>query len=204
MSLNQYISKQFSSPVGIGGKVISFVMNRQNRPLYDESIRLLASTDDDSILDIGCGNGFVMSLLTKESRCTLTGIDPSESIIKDAHRRYGRHIKEGRMCFQCKGTDTMSFADNSFSKAYTINTVYFWDNLNNTLSSIRKVLKPNGIFINTLYSNKTLDGFSHTDFGYKRFTIEQLTSAGHALGFFVKVIPILNGRAYCVIYQRQD
>lgn len=55
MSLNAYIAKQFADPKGFGGSVISLIMNRQNRPLYDETIRLLSLTNLDSVLDIGCG-----------------------------------------------------------------------------------------------------------------------------------------------------
>lgn len=204
MSLERYISKQFSKPVGFGGKVISFVMNRQNRPLYEETIRLLAISNTDSILDIGCGNGYVLKMLTSQNNCMLTGIDPSASIIKDAFRRCHKFVKNGRMTFLCQNVKEMSFADNSFSKAYTINTVYFWENLNNTLSDIRRVLKPNGLLINTFYSNETLSRFSHTKFGYKRFTVEQLTVAGHDAGFAVNVIPILNGTAYCAMYHRTN
>ena len=63
----------------------------------------------------------------------------------------------------------MSFADESFTKAYTINTVYFWSDLNKAMLEIRRVLKSDGVFINTLYTNGTLSSFSHTRFGYKRY-----------------------------------
>lgn len=202
MSLNSYIAKQFSNPVGVGGRMISFVMNRQNHPLYEETIRLLALSDTDSILDIGCGNGYVLNMLASQNNSMLTGIDPSESIIQDAVKRCHKSVKIGRTTLLCQNVNQMSFDDDFFSKAYSINTVYFWENLNNTMQEIRRVLKPNGFFINTFYSDETLSRFSHTQFGYKRFTVEQLTAAGHDAGFAVNVIPILNGTAYCIMYHK--
>lgn len=134
----------------------------------------------------------------------LTGIDPSASIIRDALGRCHKFVKSGRMTLLCQEVNEMSFTDSSFSKAYTINTVYFWENLYNTLRDIRRVLKPNGLFLNTFYSNETLSRFSHTKFGYQRFTVEECKEAGYDAGFVVNVIPILNGTAYCAMYHRTN
>ena len=59
----------------------------------------------------------------------------------------------GKLTFSCQNANMMSFADNSFDKTYTINTVYFWEDLNATMSEIWRIVKPNGLFINTLFSN---------------------------------------------------
>lgn len=202
MNLERYIAKQFSDPAGMGGGIISLIMNKQNRPLYEETIRLLAPFDSDSVLDIGCGNGYVLKMLARQSKCSFTGIDPSESIVNAASRRCSRYVKDGRMTLLCQDVSAMSFPDHSFDKAYTINTVYFWENVGDAMSEIHRVIKPNGLFINTLYSDETLSRFSHTKYGYKRFDLEQLTSAGVAAGFSVNTVTILNGTAYCVVYQK--
>ena len=202
MILDKYIARQLSNPTGIGGKLIFSIMNRQNQPLYEETIRLLALSDGDSVLDIGCGNGNVLNLLARQYDCRLTGIDISMSIIEDASRRYRKFVKDGRMAFSCQSADAMSFADASFDKAYTINTVYFWANLDTAMSEIWRVLKPGGLFINILFSNETLSGFSHTRFGYKRYTIEELTRAGSDAGFVIDVRPIMSNRAYCLLHRK--
>jgi ubiquinone/menaquinone biosynthesis C-methylase UbiE len=204
MSINSYISKQFQNPEGLGGRFVSMIMNRQNRPLYDETIRLLSLADSDSVLDIGCGNGFVMNLLARQYDAQFTGIDTSDSVIKAAIRRNRRFVANNKMRFSCQNASVMSFADGSFSKAYTINTVYFWNDLEGTMAEIRRVLKPGGLFINTLYTNETLARFSHTAFGYKRYAPQQLENAGANLGFTAKAVPIVNGAAYSLIYQQKD
>ena len=202
MDLNSYIAKQFSNPSGFGGKLVSFIMNRQNLPLYEETIQFLSLSDTDSVLDIGCGNGYVLNLLAHRSNCIFTGIDISKNIIKAALRRNHRFVRNGKMKLLCQDVSGMSFPDFSFSKAYTINTVYFWETLEHTMAEIRRVLKPNGFFINVLYSNETLSRFPHTKFGYKRFSTAQLTSAGINAGFTADVVPLLNGDAYCILYRK--
>ena len=150
MRLHSYIAKQFADPQGVGGSLISFVMNRQNRPLYDATERLLSLSHDDSVLDIGCGNGFVMGLLAHQSGATLTGIDPSDEIIKTALRRNRKYVERKTMRFDCQNVSAMTFPAESFSRAYTINTVYFWEELDKPMKEIWRVLEPGGVFINTL------------------------------------------------------
>ena len=204
MGLDSYISKQFGNPTGTGGKLVSFIMNRQNRPLYEETIRLLPLSGSDSVLDIGCGNGHVLNMLARHYDCAFTGIDISRSIIHAASRRNRSFLKNGKMKLMPRDVNEMPFPDESFSKVYTINTVYFWDNAGSTMLKIRRVLKPGGLFINALYTNETLSRFSHTKLGYKRFTREQLVGMGENVGFAVTVVPILDASAYCVLYKKPD
>lgn len=202
MSINSYIAKQFSDPKGLGGSLVSLIMNRQNRSLYDETIKLLSLSDSDSVLDIGCGNGYVLNMMAHQCNASYAGIDTSANIIEAATRRNRIFVENKKMSFACQDMNDMSFADGTFSKAYTINTVYFWSDPIKSMSEIRRVLKHNGVFINTLYSSETLSHFSHTKFGYKRYTAEQLTDLGINAGFIVKGIPILQGAAYCYVYQK--
>jgi len=204
MSINKYIAKQLGNPTGIGGKLVFSVMSRQNRPLYEDTIRLLSLTDSDSILDIGCGNGYVLNMLASRSDCALTGVDFSPSAVKSALSRNRKFVKNGRMNLVCQDMSKLPFPDCSFDKAYSINTVYFWENLDEVMTEIRRVLKPNGLFINALYTNETLDGFSHTEFGYKRFAPGELTDAAQNAGFSVNITPVFNGKAYCLVCRRDD
>ena len=177
-------------------------MNYQNHSLYKETIQLLLLSDSDNVLDIGCGNGYVLNLLACQYNCAFAGIDTSPSIIQAASDRNRIFVENGRMELICQDVSSMSFTDGSFSKAYSINTVYFWNDLNSTMLEIWRVLKPNGVFINTLYSNETLAKFTHTQFGYKRYTREQLENAGKNVGFEVDAVPVLHGTAYCFLYKR--
>lgn len=202
MNINNYITKQFSNPKGFGGSLISLIMNRQNSPLYYETIKLLSLLESDSVLDIGCGNGYVLNLMAQKCKATYTGIDTSSSIIETANRRNRIFVKNKKMSFSCQDVSNMAFICGDFSKVYTINTVYFWSDPAKSMSEICRVLKHNGVFINTLYSNETLSRFSHTQSGYKRYTTEELVGLGEKIGFTVKCIPILQGTAYCYIYQK--
>lgn len=202
MGINRYIAEQFSNPHGLGGKLIFAIMNRQNRPMYEETERLLSLSLSDHVLDIGCGNGYVLNMLAQRHSCMFKGIDISESMVKTAMRRNSKFLKDNIMDISSQSVEAMSFANNSFDKAYSINTVYFWNNLAHIMAEIHRVIKPGGLFINTLYSNASLNQFSHTQFGYKQFTIEQIGNASENAGFQVEPVSVMQGAAICVICKK--
>ena len=200
--LDKFIAKHLSKPKGNSGKVVSFFMNRQNHRIYEKTIDIIAVKDGESILDMGCGNGYVLNLIAEKHSGHFTGIDISDSIIAAANRRNKVYINNGIMKFYCQNLDNMGFSDGTFDKAYTINTVYFWKSLEVAMAEIKRVLRHNGVFYNTLFSNETLDRFSFTKNGYKKFSREQLTNAGKDAGFEVEVVPIFKGFANCYIYRK--
>ena len=204
MSINRFIAKQLSNPSGISGKLVFSIMNRQNRQLYEDVVHLLSPAESDNILDIGCGNGNVLNMLANRSDCTLAGVDFSESAIKSALSRNQKFVNNGRMNLACQDMSRLPFPDSSFDKVYSINTVYFWDNLDDTLTEIRRVLKPNGLFLNALFTNETLDKIPFTQIGYTRYTPEELIDAGENTGFVGNIVPLFNGKAYCVVYHKED
>jgi ubiquinone/menaquinone biosynthesis C-methylase UbiE len=204
MSFNEFLSRQFSKPSGFGGSVVSYVMNRQNRPLYDELVRILPVSAGDRVLDVGCGNGFVMGLLAGRHDAQFTGIDISADIIASADKRWRKLVEAGTMSFSTQDVGSMSFADGSFEVAYTINTVYFWDDLDSALGEIGRVLAPGGVFYNVLYTNEMLGRRSFTNTGYKKFKPEELLDAGRRVGFTADIESLLGGQAYCVKYEKHQ
>ncbi|MCL2372967.1 MAG: class I SAM-dependent methyltransferase [Defluviitaleaceae bacterium] len=200
MSFNKFISKQLSAPTGISGRIIGYFMNRQNIPLYQATIKHLQLSGGETILDIGCGSGYVLNMIAQQQSGIFTGIDLSQSMINTATRRYKKH---SNMTFHRQDLAAMAFPAGAFSHAYTINTVYFWGSPAATMQEIYRVLQPGGIFVNCFYSDKTLDRFAFTKHGYRRFPQAELSAAGESAGFSLEILPILGGDALCYRYRKQ-
>lgn len=175
------------------------VMNRQNAAMYDAIEALLHAQDHETILDIGCGNGIMMERLASVRDCHLIGTDISEGALSMARRRLVRANAD----FLCCPVDDMPLESASIDKALTVNTMYFWDELLAGFTEIARVLKLGGIFIGTHYTNRSLESYSHTQFGYKMHTEEEIVSAANSAGFAVQTRPIMDGRVYCVVCRRQ-
>jgi len=201
MNIKKFYARHLRNPKGFGGRIVTSVMNKQNLPLYEATIKLLKPSKSDVILDIGCGNGYVLGMLAKQYGGLYIGIDSSKSIIKSARRRNREFVETGKITFICQNAESMDFNEKSFDKIFTINTVYFWEEPEKIMTQIHRALKPKGLFINTLYSNETLARLSHTNYGYNWHTPKQLIDFGNGADFKVEVVPILNNAAYCVMYE---
>ncbi|MDR0849666.1 MAG: class I SAM-dependent methyltransferase [Propionibacteriaceae bacterium] len=201
MNANTYLSAQFGRPTGVGGRLVSLVMNRQNLPLYEAAADLLPLSDADKVLDIGCGNGFVLSMLAERSQASFVGVDISETMVKAASRRNSRWIAEGRMAIQVGNAASLPFPDAAFTRAFTINTAYFWEDPDQTMVEIRRVLANGGVFVNALYTNETLAKFSHTQTGYKHHSVRELFNSCFRAGFEVKIVSLLDSTAYGLVCQ---
>ncbi len=199
MPINEYIAKQFANPRGIGGRIVMAVMNRQNAQMYEATERLLRPRNDDTILDIGCGNGIMLERIAHACDCRLIGTDISEDALEIAKRRLVGTNVEFLRC----PVDDMPLEDATVDKALTINTLYFWEDLTSGFEEIARVLKPEGIFIGTHYTNRALESYSHTQFGYRMRTEQEVVSAAEIAGFTVQIQPVMGGRAYCVVGRRQ-
>lgn len=195
MSINEYIAKQFANPHGLGGRIVMAVMEQQNAEMYEATEVLLRPRSQDTVLDIGCGDGIMMSRLARVCDCRLIGTDISEDALESAKRRLAGAQAE----FLCCPVDAMPLGNATVDKASTINTIYFWDDLAKGFEEIARVLKPDGVFIATHYTRRSLATYPHTQFGYKMYSEEDVALSARNAGFEVEIQPIMEGRAYCLV-----
>ena len=198
MSINEYIAKQFANPRGLGGRIVMKAMNRQNVAMYDATEELLHVRRSDTVLDIGCGNGIMLERLARACDCRLIGTDISEDVLETAKHR----LADKKAEFFCCPVDSMPIESATVDKTFTINTIYFWDDLAKGFGEIARVLKTDGLFVGTHYTNQALEAYSHTQFGYRKHPEEEVISAAKSAGFRTEIEPIMNGRAYCLICRR--
>lgn len=199
MGLNEYIARQFANPRGLGGRIEMSVMNRQNTEMYEVTEMLLRPRSQDTVLDIGCGNGVMTDRLARAYDCRLIGTDISEDVLESARRLLAGKRSE----FLCCPVDDMPLENASVDAALTINTLYFWDDLARGFGEIARVLKPDGTFVGTHYTSRALEAYPHTQFGYRKYSEEKVASAARNAGFETEIQPIMNGRAYCLVCRRK-
>ncbi len=80
----------------------------------------------DKVLDVGCGNGSYLNMFD----CDLTGIDPSENLIKQY---------EGKHKVMIGKAENIPFPDNTFDLVMSITAIQNFDNMRKGLYEIRRV-----------------------------------------------------------------
>ncbi|MDP4144075.1 MAG: class I SAM-dependent methyltransferase [Bacillota bacterium] len=200
MSINKYIADQFGMPTGFGGTISTFIMNRMNQIQYKSVMNNLNCSQGDKILDIGFGNGYLIKQLASKNPGDFYGIEISEDMLETASKRNRKLIEQGKVHLTKGNVMDIPSEDSYFNKIYTVNTVYFWDNLDKGLSEIKRVLTPDGVFINVIYSRQWLDNIKYTQYGFSKYTPKELEEATLSNGLkVVKIIETKKDVSYCII-----
>lgn len=201
--IREYISSQCGRPRGIIGKICVLVMNVVNRKMYDKAIALLDVSEDDKVLEIGYGNGYLLNRLYKKTGASLYGIDISEDMKYEAKRRNIKALSDGKLHLKIGDCCDLKYRDSKFSAAVSLNTIYFWSDTVKGLSEIHRCLKEGGSFYNVVYSKEGLDKIKHTATGYKKFTTDQLILLGKQAGFEkIEVMDVEKGKTVVVVYTK--
>ena len=99
----------------------------------------------DNLLDIGCGDGFLVSCLAKKLNRKVIGFDISTEVFVKAHTQ----CKKFDVCnlIECVKGDAHNmkiFKNNEFDALTLVYTLHHMDNFNIVLKEAMRVLKQNG------------------------------------------------------------
>lgn len=198
MNVTKYIGRQFANPKGIAGKISTYFMNRLNGKQYKSVIRLFHEINPKNVLDIGFGNGYLLNKLAVKEDTHFYGIEISEDMLKQAGKRNRKAIKDGRMSLHIGNVHQIPFEDSAFDFIYTVNTVYFWDDLEKGYLEIMRVLKEGGVFINVFYTKEWLDKLRYTKYDFHKYSQKEIRNGIKKIGFAkITLKEIKKDCAYC-------
>jgi Methylase involved in ubiquinone/menaquinone biosynthesis len=200
MSLSKYIAKQFGNPSGIGGRIVTAVMNCQNRDQYRAALDNLELKSEDTVLDIGFGNGYLIGRLLKQKPDKISGIELSRSMLTKVAKNYRKAVLNGTLDLRLADVKALPFADGSFDKVCSVNTVYFWTDTDKSFTEIARTLKPGGVFVNVFYGKDFLDRMPHAKYGYEKYTAEQVVTMTEKSELeVIRVVELMPGESYCIV-----
>ncbi|MBO9667880.1 MAG: class I SAM-dependent methyltransferase [Bdellovibrio sp.] len=121
----------------------------------EEQLQKLVSLADlkpfENVLDLGCGGGFTSEYISDLTNARLLGLDFAKGAIEAASAR--THSKFPRINFQVGDLNKLPKFAEKFDCIIAIDSLYFVNDLEKTLSSIASYLNPNGRLL-IFYSSK--------------------------------------------------
>jgi len=136
------LMNQLGKPSGFFGKLIGLSMNFGHQKVYKMALGSINLDKKSRILDIGCGGGKFIQLLSKyHPQAKINGIDYSETMVKSASKLNQELIEQGKVIIEQGSVSLLPFSNNYFDLVTGIETYYFWPNLINDLKEIYRVLK---------------------------------------------------------------
>lgn len=200
MGIVKYIGSQFAKPQGFGGRISTLFMNMLNKKQYSVVVKLMKELSPGSVLDIGFGNGFLLDKLSQNNNADFYGIEISEDMLHQASVKNKKCIDNGKMHLSIASVNDMDFQDETFDFVYTVNTVYFWNELEASYAEIHRVLKNDGVFANVFYSDKWLDTLRYTQYHFTKYSTDELINRVKEMNFSkVELKEIQKEKAYCLV-----
>jgi len=95
--------------------------------------------DNDSVLDVACGNGTFLSEINKKKHITGYGVDIAEEMIKVASQKYPIFT------FQVAGCENIPFDDNMMDIITVCAAYHHFPNVDLFAKEAERLLKPNGV-----------------------------------------------------------
>lgn len=120
-------------------------MELVHRPTGEQAIERMIVPAGARVLDVGCGNGWATRLLAEQASAgRAVGIDISDDMI-----RLARESSAGidNLEFHVASAERLPFDDESFTHAFSMESIYYYEDMATALGEIRRVLQPAGLFV---------------------------------------------------------
>lgn len=117
-------------------------LKRRAKKIIEE----LELKNKEKILEVGCGNGYYLNLLSKLGiKLYLTGIDNDPYALKDAKR----YLNDEKVKLILADANEITFPSNYFDKVVISEVIEHVEDEQQVLSEIYRVLKPGGLMLLT-------------------------------------------------------
>lgn len=179
----QELAKQLRCPEGENGIKVGEMMNFTNSNVIVKSVESLNLQHNDTVLEIGPGNGsHVKDSIILSPQIKYHGIDISETMVTEAQKL---NSSLDNVFFHLSDGNHIDFDANTFDKIFTTNTIYFWQYPQAYITEIARVLKPGGIVSIGFIPKSTMEKIPFAKFGFVLYDIETVNKLFEESGLAV-------------------
>lgn len=111
------------------------------KPMYESLVEKIKTVSAENLLDVGCGNGNVLSALAGTD-LKLYGADLSEEMIKEAGRRLGERVN-----LEVADAEKLPFDDNFFDLLICNASFHHYPHPDAVLSEMHRVLRKGAVLL---------------------------------------------------------
>ncbi|MCP6727516.1 MAG: class I SAM-dependent methyltransferase [Patescibacteria group bacterium] len=185
MSIPEYIASQLRKPNGFIGRVlISRILNKANAKMNNVTLSSLELKDSDRVLEVGFGGGALLTEMARlKSKAVFYGADFSQDMVALCQKRMHGLISEGRLKLDCASVENLPYETETFTKICSVNTIYFWEDCNEAIKELKRVLKKNGILVLTFGDKVSMSEQTVTNHGFNLYTSLEVQQVMEEEGF---------------------
>ncbi|MFA5844160.1 MAG: methyltransferase domain-containing protein [Coriobacteriia bacterium] len=176
MGMSGFIASQLRKPSGLFGRVvISNRLKRSNVAINQATLTVLALEPDDRVLEVGFGPGDLISRMAPLVPAgSVSGVDFSQDMVALCAKRFAASTRSGRIELRCASAEALPYGDGRFTKACSVNTVYFWSDPAVPLSEFRRVLVDGGRLVLSFSPRATMQSLGVAQHGFALYDPDQI------------------------------
>ncbi len=146
MSFSSFFSEQARKPTGLFGRtVMSVVFDRGNAFLNDFVYDMMSVQENDRVFELGFGTGKLIGRMARDIRSGyIEGVDFSNTMVSIAQKRNENSIANEKVKIVAGNFDELSYEKHRFTRACSVNTLYFWPKPELTARKLAEILIPQG------------------------------------------------------------
>jgi SAM-dependent methyltransferase len=185
MEIKKFIAAQLRKPSGFLGRFVTVrLLNLVNVPINKLALEILKLQPDDHVLEVGFGGGDLIARMARiVTRGHIAGVDFSDDVFEVCRKRFDTLIKAGTIELLCANVDALPFDANIFTKACTVNTIYFWPDPSAAMSQLHRVLKKNGTLLVCFRPRSVMEKQEFIRHNFRLFEPEEVKSLLSTAGF---------------------
>ncbi len=107
-----------------------------------EALSRMPIEQGDTVLDLGTGSGYALRALREHSIGRGYGIDASSEMVSNA----ADYTNDGAIGFLRGDFETLPFETNTIDHAFSMEAIYYAEDVHGVLSELSRVLRPGGTF----------------------------------------------------------
>ncbi len=120
-------------------------MERGHRPVGEQAIQRMKIPSTASVLDVGCGSGWASRLMAQQAhQGRVVGIDISDEMVRLAREQSAEYPN---LEFQLATAERLPFANAEFSHAFSMESLYYYTDMEAAAREIGRVLIRGGLFV---------------------------------------------------------
>lgn len=176
---------------------MAHVLNRLNGPDYQLALGALGATANETVLELGFGGGVGVGALL-DAGVHVIASEPSEPMRERAYRRFSKALASGALevwpypAEELPGPEDLPGVEpRVVHRALSMNTVYFWEDIDAGFAKLRRLVKTRVVFGIAQPSHLTRVGFAEE--GFRVEDIEWYAEHLAAAGFAISIVPARKG-----------
>ena len=139
---------------------------------------------NERVLELGFGGGYLLhKILRNPGVKYAAGIDVSPEMVDFCRKRFASEINRGKLKLECSNTVNKVSFDSNFTKICTVNTIYFWSDVKQTLNQLHQILEENGSLVICFNCKEFLKQTTLPRHGFQIYYIEEVKHLMKAVGF---------------------